>query len=132
MSIELTMLVWTLILAFVQVLLFSSARTAQYGRKWNTGPRDAAMPPLNPVAGRLQRAQTNLFETLPLFMGGVLVAHLIDRENKLTAIGAQLYFWGRVAYLPLYALGIPFIRTLVWLASAAGLVLIYYVLLMPQ
>jgi uncharacterized MAPEG superfamily protein len=132
MTIELTMLVWSLVLAFVQILLFDFARTSQYGLKWNTGPRDETMPPLNPMAGRLQRAQYNLYETLPLFIGGVLVAHIAGRENDLTAIGSQVYFWGRVVYVPLYALGIRQIRSLVWLVSTAGLVALFIPILIPQ
>lgn len=132
MTIELKMLVWTLVLAFVQILLFDFARTSQYGLKWNTGPRDETMPPLSPVAGRLQRAQHNLFETLPLFVGGVLVAHLAGREGAVTAIGSQVYFWGRVVYVPLYAIGVRQVRSLVWTVSTVGLVAIYYVLLMPK
>lgn len=132
MGIELTMLVWSLVLAFVQILLFDFARTSQYGLKWNTGPRDENMPALNPVAGRLQRAQYNLYETLPLFIGGVLVAHIAGRENELTAIGSQVYFWGRVVYVPLYAFGIRQIRSLVWLVSTAGLVALFIPILMPQ
>ena len=132
MTTELTMLVWTLILAFVQILLFDFARTSQYGMKWNTGARDEAMPPLSPFAGRLQRAQNNLFETLPLFIGGVLIAHVTGRENSITAIGAQVYFWGRVAYVPLYAFGVRQIRSLVWLVSTLGLAAIFVALLMPQ
>jgi uncharacterized MAPEG superfamily protein len=132
MSIELTMLVWSLVLAFVQILLFDFARTSQYGLKWNTGPRDENMPALSPMAGRLQRAQYNLYETLPLFIGGVLVAHIAGRENELTAIGSQVYFWGRVVYVPLYAIGIRQIRSLVWLVSTAGLVALFIPILMPQ
>jgi uncharacterized MAPEG superfamily protein len=132
MGIELTMLVWSLVLAFVQILLFDFARTSQYGLKWNTGPRDENMPALSPVAGRLQRAQYNLYETLPLFIGGVLVAHIAGRENELTAIGSQVYFWGRVVYVPLYAFGIRQIRSLVWLVSTAGLVALFIPILMPQ
>lgn len=132
MSIELTMLVWSLVLAFVQILLFDFARTSQYGLKWNTGARDENMPPLSPIAGRLQRAQANLFETLPLFIGAVLVVALAHKESQLTSYGAQVYFWGRVVYVPLYAIGIRQIRSLVWLVSTAGLVTIFVALLMPQ
>jgi uncharacterized MAPEG superfamily protein len=131
MTIELTMLVWALVLAFVQILLFDFARTSQYGLKWNTGPRDENMPALSPMAGRLQRAQYNLYETLPLFIGGVLIAHIAGRENELTAIGSQVYFWGRVVYVPLYAIGIRQIRSLVWLISTAGLVALFIPILMP-
>jgi uncharacterized MAPEG superfamily protein len=132
MTIELTMLAWTLVLAGVQILLFDFARTGQYGLKWNTGPRDETMPPLSPVAGRLKRAQYNLFETLPIFIGAVLIAHIANKESQITAIGAQVYFWGRVAYVPLYAFGIRHLRSLVWLVSTAGLVAILYAVLAPH
>ncbi len=124
MTIELKMLAWTLVLAFAQILLFDFARTGQYGLKWNTGPRDETMPPLDPRAERLRRAQDNLFETLPLFIGAVLVAHVAGRENATTALGAQIYFWGRVAYVPLYAFGVRQVRSLVWLVSTAGLIMV--------
>ncbi|MDR3511914.1 MAG: DUF3623 family protein [Caulobacteraceae bacterium] len=124
MTIELKMLAWTLVLAFVQILLFDVARTSQYGLKWNTGPRDETMPPLDARAERLRRAQDNLYETLPLFIAAVLIAHVANRENHITALGAQIYFWGRVAYVPLYAFGVRQIRSLVWLAATAGLVMV--------
>lgn len=124
MTIELKMAAWTLVLAFVQILLFDFARTGQYGLKWNTGPRDEAMPPLSPQAERLNRAQANLYETLPLFLGAVLIAHIAGRENATTALGAQIYFWGRVVYVPLYAFGVRQVRSLVWLISLAGLIMV--------
>lgn len=124
MTIELTMLAWTLVLAFVQILLFDVARTGQYGLKWNTGPRDEAMPPLGARAERLRRAQDNLFETLPLFIGAVLIAHVAGRDNHVTALGAQIYFFGRVAYVPLYAFGVRQVRSLVWLVATAGLIMV--------
>ena len=124
MTTELSMLAWTLVLAFVQILLFDFARTGQYGIKWNTGARDESMPPLSPMAGRLERAQANLFETLPLFMGFVLVGHLAGIHTAGTALGAQIYFWARVAYVPLYAFGVKQVRSLVWLVGLAGLVMV--------
>ena len=124
MTIELKMLAWTLVLAFVQILLFDVARTRQYGLKWNTGARDEAMPPLSAGAERLSRAQANLFETLPLFAGFVLLAHVAGINTAQTALGAQIYFWGRVAYVPLYAFGVKNLRSLVWLISLAGLVMV--------
>jgi uncharacterized MAPEG superfamily protein len=90
------------------------------------------MPALSPVAGRLSRAQYNLYETLPLFIGAVLVAHLAGRDNAITAMGAQVYFWGRVVYVPLYAFGVRMLRSIVWLVSTAGLLAIFYALLVPQ
>ena len=46
-----------------------------------------------------------------------------------TALGAQLYFWARVAYVPAYAIGVPFLRTLVWAAALVGIVMVLVPLL---
>ncbi|MES2895383.1 MAPEG family protein [Phenylobacterium sp. LH3H17] len=131
MTIDLMMAAWTLVLAFVQVLLFDIARTSQYGLKWNTSPRDGEMPPLSARAERLRRAQDNLYETLPLFLGAVLIAHAAGRANEITALGAQIYFWGRVVYVPLYAFGVPQVRSLVWLVSTVGLIMVASQILLP-
>jgi uncharacterized MAPEG superfamily protein len=129
MPIEMTLLGATLFLALVQILLAGQAKTLQYGAKWNTGPRDGEQPPLNPLAGRLVRAQANLFETLPLFIGALLGAAFANKLGTLTTVGASLYLGGRILYVPLYALGVPVVRSLVWMASALGLVLILWALL---
>jgi uncharacterized MAPEG superfamily protein len=132
MTIELRMLAWTLVLAFIQILLFDFARTGQYGLKWNTGARDETMPPLSAAAGRLQRAQNNLFETLPLFIGAILIAHVAGRDSGITAWGAQIYFWGRVVYVPLYAFGVRTLRSLVWTVATIGLLMVMYACVWPM
>jgi len=124
MTIELTMLALSIVLGFVHIMVAVRAVTRQYGSKWNMGARDEVLPPMNPLAGRLTRARDNFLETFPFFAAAVLIAHVAERDGRLTAIGVQLYFWARVAYLPLYALGIPNIRTGVWLIAMAGLALI--------
>ena len=124
MTPELIYLSAALVLAVVQILLPGVARTAQYGLKWNAGARDEIMPPVGPVTGRLERAQANLFETLPLFIGAVLIAHVTGAESALTLWGAALYFWTRVAYIPLYASGVAYLRSLVFLVSLAGLLML--------
>ncbi len=131
MTFELCMLGWTLVLAFIQILAFDMARTGQYGLKWNTGARDEEMPPLSPVASRLQRAQNNLFETLPLFIAAVLIAHVAERNSDLTHWGTLIYLAGRVVYVPLYAFGVKQIRSLAWLVSTAGLLMVFWAILAP-
>lgn len=131
MTFELSILAWTLVLAFVQILLFDVARTGQYGLTWNTGARDEEMPPLSPVASRLQRAQNNLFETLPLFITAILIAHVAGRNSGLTHNGALIYLVGRVLYVPLYAYGVKQVRSLVWLVATAGLLMIFWAILAP-
>jgi len=124
MTPEFILLALTLILALVQIGAAAMARTAELGVKWNAGPRDAESPPPGKIAGRLMRAQANLFETLPIFAAAVIMAHIAGKDSALTALGAHLYFFGRLIYLPLYAFGVPYIRSLVWLAAAAGLVMV--------
>ena len=124
MTPEFILLALTLILALVQIGAAGMARTAELGGKWNAGPRDGEVPPPGRLAGRLMRAQANLFETLPLFAAAVIMAHIAGKDGTLTSVGAHLYFFGRLIYLPLYAFGVPYIRSLVWLAAAAGLVMV--------
>ena len=54
----------------------------------------------------------------------MLIAHVAGQNGFLTLWGAALYFWARVVYVPLYALGVPYVRSLVWTVSFAGLVMI--------
>ncbi|MBB4633011.1 MAPEG family protein [Sphingosinicella soli] len=124
MPIELYLLGAAVVLGLVHVLWAVNVKTAQYGTQWNMGARDAEMPPLTPLAGRLARAQANFFETFPLFAAVLLAAVAADRLGWKTELGAHLYLWARLIYLPLYAAGIPKVRTLVWLVSLAGLVLV--------
>lgn len=124
MTTELTYLAWTLVLTLVYIGLPSQLRTIETGTSYNAGARDEPGPPVGKMTGRLQRAQKNLYETLPLFIGAVLIAHLGGREGWLSGWGVALYFWARVVYLPLYAFGVPYLRSLVWLVSLAGLILV--------
>jgi uncharacterized MAPEG superfamily protein len=124
MTPEFIMLAFTLILAIVQIGWAGAARTAELGVKWNAGARDGESPPPGKLAGRLIRAQANLFETLPIFAAAVIMAHIAGKDGQLTFIGAHLYFFGRLIYLPLYALGTPYVRTLAWLVAFAGLVMV--------
>lgn len=122
MTPEFIMLAFVLVLALVQIGAAGAARTAELGGKWNAGPRDGDTPPPGKLAGRLLRAQANLFETLPIFAAAVIMAHIDGKDGQLTFVGAHLYFFGRLLYLPLYAFGVPYVRSLVWLVATGGLV----------
>jgi uncharacterized MAPEG superfamily protein len=124
MTTELTLLAWTLVLALVHIMLVANLRTAETGIQYNASARDGEAPPPRPVTARLQRAQANLFETLPLFIGAVLIAHVSGSEGDLTLWGCWMYLVARIVYIPLYAAGIPYVRSLVWLVSLAGLIMV--------
>lgn len=129
MSIEIHMLAWAVVLGIVQLVLASTTMTAQRGTKWNASARDGTPAPLTGVAARLERALRNFLETFAFFAAAVLAVVLTQRADAHTALGAQLYFWARVAYVPLYAAGIPYIRSLVWLVSMVGVVMVLWPLL---
>ena len=92
----------------------------------NVGPRDEPMPPPGPLVGRLDRAQANFFETFPLFAAAVLIDAIAGLDTHWTAIGALVWLGARLIYLPLYAFGIPGVRTAVWMLSIAGLALVLW------
>ena len=129
MTTELAVLAWACLLAILHLWLPIRAKTRQFGLKWNMGPRDEApeAPAApSPVAGRLERAQANYYESFPLIAAAILIVSVADLETRWTAIGAILWLAARVAYLPLYAFGVPVLRSLVWTASVIGLLMVLW------
>jgi uncharacterized MAPEG superfamily protein len=123
MTTEVNMLVWSVVLGLVQIAIAATFSVSQRGLGWVLSLRDTT-PPLTGVAGRLDRARSNFLETFPLFVAVVLAAQLLQRHDATTILGAQLYFWARLVYVPVYAAGIPYLRTLIWATSIVGIVLL--------
>jgi len=112
----------------LQLFIAASLSTAQRGLAWNAGPRDGVPLALTGVAARMDRAMHNFLETFVFFAAAVLAVVALQRASPGTALGAQLYFWGRVAYVPLYAAGIPYLRTVAWAVSLFGLLKVLFAL----
>ena len=126
MTTELAVLAWGCILALVHIFAAVRVKTRQYGTTWNVGARDEALPPPEPLVGRLARAQANYFETFPVIAAAILIVTAANLTNRWTAIGAMVWLAARVVYLPLYALGIPVVRTVVFMLSVVGIVLVLW------
>ncbi len=124
MPTEITILAWAAILLIVHVFAAVHLKTRQYGRSWNVGARDEPVPPLNPVAGRLQRAEANFLETLPIAIIALLGVVIANRTSASTALGGWIWLGARVVYLPLYGAGIPVIRTIAFVVSIIGLAMV--------
>ena len=90
---------------------------------WLLGPRDDPRP-VTGQAARLSRAYANFLETFPLFALALIAALLAGKEGQQTLFGSWLYVISRVAYTPLYALGLPIVRTIAWTFSMIGIVMI--------
>ena len=129
MAIELKILALGALLLLVHIFTATRFKTAQYGRKWNVGARDEALPPPTPVTGRTIRAQANFEETFPIAIVALLGVVLASRTSPLTALGGWVWLGARVVYLPLYAAGIPVIRTIVFVISMVGLSMVLWPLL---
>ncbi len=121
MPVEMRMLGWSMCLGLVYVFTAAVLATQQRGLKWNAGNRDAQAAPLTGAAARAGRANSNFLETFPFFAAAVLGVCSAKLTSPHTVFGAELYFWARVVYLPIYIVGIPYLRTLVWAVSFWGL-----------
>ena len=121
MPVELRIAALGALLLFVHIFVAIRFKTAQYGRAWNTSARDEALPPPNPLVGRLDRAQANFAETFPIAMVALLGVVIAGRTSQWTALGGWIWLGARIVYLPLYAVGVPVWRTLVYSVSLVGL-----------
>lgn len=131
MQTEITVLALSGVLLLVHVFAAIHYKTKQYGKDWNMGARDEDLPPLNDIAGRLDRARGNFLETLPLAIIGLFGVVLAGKATELTAIAAWVWLGARVIYLPLYWAGVPKVRTLVWGVALLALLYILGVLILP-
>lgn len=124
MPVELTIIAWGMILLLVHIFAAAHVKTKQYGAKWNMGARDESLPPLNPLAGRLARAQANFMETLPIAIVALIGVVVAGRSSEWTVLGGWIWLAARVVYLPLYAVGVPVVRTIIFMASLVGLLMV--------
>ena len=124
MRLELLTLAWSAGLGIIYLLVAAQAATAQRGVKWNVSNRDGKAPELTGAAARLSNAFKNYMESFPFFVAAIIIVHLTDAYSPMTILGAQPYFWARVIYLPVYGVGIPYVRTAIWSVSMVGIVLV--------
>jgi uncharacterized MAPEG superfamily protein len=129
MPVELRIVALGALLLFIHIFIAVRFKTAQYGRKWNVSARDEALAPPTAVTGRLVRAQANFQETFPIAIVALLGVVIAGRTSQWTALGGWIWLGARIVYLPLYAVGVPVVRTVVWTISAVGLVMVIWPLL---
>ena len=116
---ELTMYftVWT----FLAVLVGGAIRNKEWtkeGREIGLGNRDN-LKEATPMGGRAERAAKNSIEAAVFFVPLALIANAAGLDAEVM-LGAQVAFWARIAYVPIYIAGIKYLRTLVWIGGAVG------------
>src|SRR5882724_1007106 len=120
MTPDLMMLTATALLAALLVLPYGLAMWTLWPVSAILGNRDGELPPLPPWAERAQRAQRNMLENFPHFAVLVLVAHAAGLANRETAIGATMFFWGRLVHAVVYIAGIWRLRAPAFFVSVGG------------
>ncbi len=123
-----TALLWSAVLLW---LMLVGAGLLKY-RAWSPagflvmmGNRDN-VPAYIPVAERADRAAKNMIENFVLFIAVAAAVYFSGAENDQTQLGAAVFFWARVAYWPVYLIGIPFVRTACWLAGVVGIAIMAF------
>ena len=120
---ELTYLLFSVLLTFVQVLIAAAAANQVVGLTTLAGNRDD-IPVYTGFAGRANRAHLNMIENMVLFSALVLIAVVAQKTNATTAMGALIFFWARLVYAVIYLLGVPWLRTLAWAVSVIGMIMV--------
>jgi uncharacterized MAPEG superfamily protein len=120
---ELTYLLFSVVLTFVQVLIAAAAANQVVGLGMLAGNREG-MKEMPGFAGRARRAHLNMLENMVLFSALVLIAVVANKTNATTAMGALIFFWARLVYAVIYLLGVPWLRTLAWAVSVIGMVMV--------
>lgn len=119
MTLELTILTYAALLQFAQLALTIVYVDAQTGLKYGASARDTPRP-LHGFAGRLNRALDNHYAALILFAIAVLIVTLGNKSTPLTEFCAWAYLLARIAYVPAYAFGIPYLRSAIWTIGAGA------------
>lgn len=113
--------VYFTLLTFLSVVLGAAIRNQEWtteGREIGLGNRDNLKDP-TPMGGRAERAANNSIEAAIFFVPLALAANAAGLDQE-ALMGAQIAFWARVAYVPIYIAGIKYLRSLVWIGGAVG------------
>ena len=126
MSLEITILLYSLLLLAIMAAAEGLSYTLIHGPKQSSQGRDG-FPIIHPgMPGRLYRAIQNYKENLLIFIPLILVAHQLGISNENTQLGAQLFLAARIVYVPMYLWSVPFLRSIAFAVSLFGCILITY------
>jgi uncharacterized MAPEG superfamily protein len=123
MTMTLTLVIYMAIITWLTMLAASLIRVKGWtarGTMIALGNRDN-LPEATPLAGRAERTARNTAENFMFFAVIALVAHVAGRTSARLDTGAELFFWSRLVFIPVYYVGIIYLRTAVWIVGIVGL-----------
>ena len=109
--------VWTLITVVVGAAIRNQEWTKE-GRDIGLGNRDN-LKEATPMGGRAERAAKNSIEAAVFFVPLALIANAAGMDAEVM-LGAQIAFWARIAYVPIYIAGVKYLRSFVWIVGVVG------------
>ena len=124
MTSELSILALYGLLILATIMLQALAAMGQASLNDLAKSRDD-MPPLTGMAGRLLRCLNNSVVAMALFAPAVLIPTVKGIYTAQTLLACQIFLIARLLYVPIYAFGIPWARTLVWLAGFGATAFLY-------
>jgi uncharacterized MAPEG superfamily protein len=114
--------VYMTVLTWISIMLGAALRNREWtleGMKVGLSNRDH-LPEATALGGRAERAAANTRENFILFATLALTAQLAGLGEQAT-VGAAVFFWARVVYLPVYLLGVTYLRSAIWGVGVVGL-----------
>ena len=122
-NVDLTMLVYSVILTFLIILVPAVGAIIQNGLATQAGARDGLSEPTVFIK-RARRLQDNMIENMVLFVPLVLAVQVAGVSSAQTAMGAQIFVVARLLHALIYLAGIPWLRPLAWAVSVVGMLMI--------
>jgi uncharacterized MAPEG superfamily protein len=121
-STEITILGWSVALLLVHIVGQVLLQIKDCGLGYAMSNRDDAKQ-FSAMTDHVSRALRNFLETYGAFIALSLGLAVTGKTGGMAAMGAIIWFWARVAYVPVFGIGIPVLRTAVWIVSVIGLVM---------
>ena len=129
LSVELRYLAYTALLSLLLWIPYIVSEIGTRGLSRAVGYPTGFYDDLPAWAQRCHRAHMNLVENLVPFAALVLIAHVAGVASDLTALGARLFFWARIAQTVVHIAGIPWLRTLAFAVGWIGNLLIFWAIM---
>ena len=126
LAIELRLLAYLGLLSLIIWMPYVLAAISSRGLSQVAGYPTGNYADLPEWAQRCQRAHMNLIENLVPFGALVLVAQAAGISNDATVLGAQLFFWARLAQVVVHIAGISWLRTGAFFVGWIGCLIIFW------
>jgi uncharacterized MAPEG superfamily protein len=117
---ELACLELSIVLWIAHIVVQAAFAGSALSQAYLASPRDQKREPRGVYYGRATRALANYVENLGPFVAADL--GLIATQHT-GGWGAAIWIVARIAYIPLYVYGVPRVRSLAWVISIVGLLM---------